>query len=184
MRRRAGLAGIAATGAMLSATPVLACSCGVLPGPAPQLPASTQVFTGTVTQVDDPDGGGPVVSSARKVVVHLAVEKVYQGSMGVEQLVTTVASSSSCGFPFEVGQRYTVFVDPPAAGAIPTLGLCGGAVPGDIDPAAYGLGSRKSPPAMPSSTLRTALVSAGLVALLGAGVLMAVRVRRRYLTRG
>jgi hypothetical protein len=184
MRIRAGVAGIllatgiAATGAVFSAAPVLACSCGVGPNTAPYaFLAGARVFTGTVTQVDDPEGGGPLVSSARPVVVHLAVEKVYRGTVGASQTVRTVASPASCGFPFEVGQRYTVFADPASTGDVPAVGLCGGAVQGGIDPAAYGLGSGTSPPGTHETPLRTVLACAAVLALVGALVAV-LRMRR------
>jgi hypothetical protein len=182
MRRRAGLTGIllatgiAAAGTMLSAAPVFACSCGFASG-APGIARDARVFTGTVTQVDDP-AVGPLVSTARPLVVHVAVEKVYRGSVGAQQLVRTAAESASCGFSFEVGQRYTVFADPPKSGDIPRIGLCGGAVRGDIDPASYGLVSGTSPPAGPTSPFGTVVVAAGLVALVGAAAGVVLRVRR------
>ena len=185
MRCRAGLAGvllatgIAATGAVLSAAPVAACSCiGTGSGSAANYPSNTRIFTGTVTQIEDPQGGGPLVSSMRPVVVHIAVEKVYSGRVGAEQLVRTVASGASCGFEFEEGQRYTVFAEPPATGDMLSVGMCSGTVHGGIDAAAYGLGSGTSPPGRPASPWRTALAAAGLVALLGGGVALALRVRR------
>jgi hypothetical protein len=141
--RRAGLAGgllaavIGTTAAVLSDAPALACSCaGGSVGRTPDVASTARIFTGTLTHLDDPDGGGPVVSSMREVTVHLAVETVYRGRVGAEELVRTAASSGSCGVAFEEGQRYTLFLDPPSSSDPPVVGMCGPTVHGGTDPAA------------------------------------------------
>lgn len=142
-------AAIAATAASLTAGPALACSCGET-GQHGSVPADFDVFTGTVTHIDDPEGGGGAVSSARPLLVHLAVETVYQGRVAQPRTVSTAASDASCGYPFAVGRRYTVFAQRTLSRGIPAVSLCGGAVAGSINPATYGLGAGATVPPPPT----------------------------------
>ena len=177
-------AAIAVTAASLTAGPALACSC-VEAGQHGSVPADFDVFTGTVTQIDDPEGGGGAVSRARPLLVHFAVETVYQGRVAQPQTVSTAASDASCGYPFAVGRRYTVFTQRTVSGGIPVVSLCGGAVAGSIDPATYGLGGGSTVPPPPtgagsgSRPWAVAAIVVGATAVIAALGVVAGQVHRR-----
>jgi hypothetical protein len=65
------------------------------------------------------------------VDVGFLVEAVFKGSVVANQEVRTAASDASCGFPFETGQRYTVFGQ--RQGTTVMVDLCGGTTAGRLE---------------------------------------------------
>jgi hypothetical protein len=158
---------IAAAATVLSTSPALACSCVAPTPPAKPAPGVT-VFTGTVSHIEAPGN----------LVVHLVVETVYQGSVPVDQTLTTTPSGASCGYGFEIGQRYTIFSDAAPSGGPLSVGLCGGVVSGAIDPAAYGL-TAGAPPTIPGKSWPWGALTASLVGALAiAAAIAVIRLRR------
>jgi hypothetical protein len=96
---------------MAPAPPAWACSCAVIDPVA----MADVAFAGRVLSIgQDTQGGG------RRV--EFAVESVLKGSVGSSVVLTTSASSASCGFDFAVGHRYRVFAESGRTG------LCSGNV--------------------------------------------------------
>jgi hypothetical protein len=159
--------GIAAVATVLSTSPALACSC-VAPTPPAKPARGVTVFTGTVSHIDAPGN----------LVVHLVVDTVYQGSVPVDQTLTTTPSGASCGYGFEIGQRYTIFSDAAPSGSPLSVGSCGGVVSGAIDPAAYGL-TAAEPPTIPGKSWPWGALTASLIGALAiAAAVVVIRVRR------
>jgi hypothetical protein len=71
---------------------------------------SDAAFVGVLTGRDDPDGGGPIVSSGRRVVNHFTVERAVKGELGPKVAVGAAASGGSCGLEVREGQRAGLFL--------------------------------------------------------------------------
>ncbi len=129
------IAALALLGGLLpfSTVPAFACSC--TPGtPGGQgYGSDTVVFTGTAISVTITHPRAPLFSSDDPLEAVFQVETVYKGRLTERATVRTVASSASCGYEFQPGQRYTVFAQS-RDGALSTH-MCSGNVKGGIDPA-------------------------------------------------
>jgi hypothetical protein len=84
-----------------------ACSC-VIPGPPEdELARSAAVFSGRVSNRDEP--GFLVASSADPVQVTFEVYAVWKGPLYDTITITTARSGASCGYAFEEGEEYLVY---------------------------------------------------------------------------
>jgi hypothetical protein len=115
----------------IAALPAFACSCAVNLTPADAAARADVVFTGVVTSLKVSHPNAPITSSMDPVDVGFQVEAVFKGSVVANQQVRTTASDASCGFPFEVGQRYTVFGQ--RQGTTITVDLCNGTTAGGFE---------------------------------------------------
>lgn len=86
------------------AMPAYACSCRAV-AVAESLANSDAAFVGVLTGRDDPDGGGPIVSSGRRVVNHFTVERAVKGELGPSVAVGAAAGGASCGLEVREGAR-------------------------------------------------------------------------------
>jgi hypothetical protein len=112
----------------MAVLPAFACSCAVNLTPADAAARADVVFTGVVTSLKVSHPNAPITSSMDPVDVGFQVEGVFKGSVVANQQVRTAASDASCGFPFEAGQRYTVFGQ--RQGTTVTVDLCHGTTAG------------------------------------------------------
>jgi hypothetical protein len=120
----------------IAALPAFACSCSVNLTPADAAARADVVFSGVVTSLKVFHPNAPITSSIDPVDVGFQVEAVFKGSVVANQHVQTAASDATCGFPFEVGQRFTVFGQ--RQGTTVMVDLCNGTTAGRIE----ALGSR------------------------------------------
>ncbi|HEX8632213.1 MAG TPA: hypothetical protein VF755_28990 [Catenuloplanes sp.] len=106
MRQRlswfAALLGIAVSVVSAPAAPACACSCA-RPSENKALERAELVFDGAVLAVN-----GRRDDAGRRVA--FTVDAVVKGQAAVRVEVATSGSSASCGYEFEVGRRYRVFV--------------------------------------------------------------------------
>lgn len=142
------------------------------------------VFKGTVVGEEDPDGGGPYISSGRDVFYAFDVDEVVKGAADDPAQVVTAAEGASCGADFVVGRRYLVFAD--RDGERLTSSLCSG---NDRLPALPAAAGDQTESAMPDPLLgdipadddrRPMLAILGAFAVAGGVVAIAIgRVRQR-----
>jgi hypothetical protein len=161
------LVSLATVSAALAYAPstALACSCVAHTKPDYARQA-TLVFTGTVRRVDV--HSGPLIfSTADPVDVVLDVETVYKGGPTKTTTVSTVAGSSTCGYEFGIGRRYTVFAWLRDGDGKLDAGSCNGNVEGPIDPQSYLLGSGYAPGDDPPQTARMLILAGAILATLG-----------------
>lgn len=110
---RRGVLTAFSTAGLLGALPIYsgtasACSC-IPPGPPEEeLNESDAVFAGSVTTIEDRSSGG-IVSSSRPLYVTFDVTETWKGPSNTMLTVITAASSASCGYPFQEGQKYLVY---------------------------------------------------------------------------
>jgi hypothetical protein len=95
----------------LSPRPAYACTCAPPGPPAEALAMATAVFAGTVTAVDDP-ATGPEISSADLMTITFDVSQVWKGDSAETVAIKSPRDSASCGYPFEIGREYLVYVNP------------------------------------------------------------------------
>lgn len=100
-----------------------ACSCVPPPGDREAMLSTDVVFSGTVTEVADPEGDKKIVSSGRPVTYSFHVDAVAKGEVAADESVTSAADGSSCGAEFRDGGRYIVFADENKNGEL-TTSLC------------------------------------------------------------
>lgn len=81
---------------------VWACKCVPPPEPAEALKASSAVFVGKVTDVKEKEG-------ERHKTVTMVATKGWKGIKGRDVVVSTSASSASCGFGFAKDMEYLVY---------------------------------------------------------------------------
>ncbi|TDE38789.1 hypothetical protein E1295_33345 [Nonomuraea mesophila] len=91
-----------------------ACSCAMRT-PRTSLGEVAAVFSGTVTDVDEP------LFDAGEVTATLRPDHVYKGEPEAELRVTTHAQSTACGYRFEEGRRYLIFAGSGRSGLSTTL---------------------------------------------------------------
>jgi hypothetical protein len=108
---------------VVPSSPACACDCASLSRDE-ALARADAVFVGVVTDVATP-WRWLMWSSADPVTVTFDVDTAYKGVVPAEARVRTARESPSCGYPFEVGQRYLVYVDVQADGTWATT-LCDG----------------------------------------------------------
>ncbi|PSN17278.1 hypothetical protein C7271_18560 [filamentous cyanobacterium CCP5] len=90
-----------------------ACSCEAATSPQAAFDQADWVVAGQVTALDNtPDG----------LTVELVVQEVWKGTAAAEMMFTTAESSAACGYPFEPGATYLVYLYDGAD--LPTTHLC------------------------------------------------------------
>lgn len=119
-----------------------ACSCAIPASPDGYMETATYAFEGVMYNRDDPDGDGPVVSSARTVTWSFDVEKELKGDLARRIEVDTSADGASCGYSFRLGNRYRVYLYEGPDGRYNT-GLCSGNE--DLGPSGRQI-TRETPP--------------------------------------
>jgi hypothetical protein len=165
------------------ASPAWACSCARIDS----LAWADSAFIGRVERVDQANG------HAR---AWFTVESIAKGTAEAARSVSTSGSSASCGYEFEVGDRYRVFARDGATH------LCSGTVKLEAAPASPTIRltpESAAPPSAPSPSTHTPsnhsptaaarpvsapagsrwAYSIGLLVLLSAGGVLLIRLRRR-----
>ncbi len=84
-----------------------ACECALSPTPLEQLDRSTAVFSGTV--IDISESVGPYAPELSYQVT-FDVERSWKGEFDKPTIVHTGLDSGVCGYPFEKGENYLVYV--------------------------------------------------------------------------
>jgi hypothetical protein len=103
-----------------------ACQCGSIPSVGEALLGSNLVLLGTVSRIDDPYtwwwrlkvrlGIEPELRDMEEyervigLRVTLSVDRVIKGSSGASVTLITGHGGGDCGYPFEVGSKYLIFV--------------------------------------------------------------------------
>ncbi|MFI6811613.1 hypothetical protein ACIBG7_04350 [Nonomuraea sp. NPDC050328] len=85
---------------LVLASPSAACACKCVPFTLATGVQNPVIFSGTVTTSR---------LTGNRVVVTLAVDRVYKGKPGRTARVTTATESAACGFSFAKDRRYLVF---------------------------------------------------------------------------
>ena len=183
---RIGVVGLTAVvTALLWASPCWACSCAQQTDQEHAAGADA-IFTAVAERVEPTEG-----EFGREIAVTMAVDTAYKGAVPGRVVVETAADSPACGFPMEVGERYTIFAF--AQGSGYSTSLCSASTKGDIDPAAFGLTASPVPPpepleddpaAAPTATSEeggssVVLISAIVAVAVAGAVAIWVLVRRR-----
>jgi hypothetical protein len=103
---------------------VLACSCAQ-PETARAFEQSSSAFAGTVTEMNEPFWDWIGLSSSGSHDVTFQVTKRWKGAESATETVRTRLTGEACGYPFEIGGAYLVFV---AHGPTEDLqtGICSG----------------------------------------------------------
>ncbi len=95
-----------ALGLLPSGRVARACSCVTPPPPPQALQAAAAVFDGTVTRVEVADPQGSFSPLRVTFVIHTQWKGVTSGTIDV----TTAGDSAMCGYSFQLGKRYIVYV--------------------------------------------------------------------------
>jgi hypothetical protein len=103
--------------------PAYACSCQADVPIERSLAENDAAFVGVYTGRDDPQAGGPVLSSARRVVNHFKVERSVKGDIGAEVDVGAAAGGATCGLELSAGERTGLLLRRDGAGKW-TSSLC------------------------------------------------------------
>lgn len=124
--RRIGgrVAALASALAALAPVPAGACSCAQ-PTPEQAFERSTAVFTGRVIDIDKPLLAWLGLSRSGSYDVTFTVSRRWKGAELDSITVRTRLAGEACGYPFETGEDYLVFV---ASGPVDGLetGMCSG----------------------------------------------------------
>jgi hypothetical protein len=105
--QQALLAAIVTVFPAVASRPAQACSCAPPEAAEEAFKGSTAVFLGTVRSV----AATPIATSYGPAVeVALDVARVWKGEVSRNQVVVTPNGGSTCGFPFETGRTYLVYV--------------------------------------------------------------------------
>ncbi len=113
-----------AAGCLMTATPALACTCAA-PATAEQaLQQSSAVFSGKVIEIYRPFLDRIGITRSHTHRVRFEITKPWKGVKSKEFVVTTRLSGEACGYPFERGKEYLVYVVD-TSGDIET-GICTG----------------------------------------------------------
>jgi len=102
----------------------LACSCEQ-PSADKAYERATAVFAGTVTGVEEPFWVRLGLSEPGAHDVTFQVTKRWKGADAASATVRTRLTGEACGYPFQVGGAYLVFVAPGPAEGLET-GICSG----------------------------------------------------------
>lgn len=102
----------------------LACSCEQ-PTAEKAFARSSGVFAGTAIAVDKPFWAWLGLSSSGGYDVTFQVTKRWKGSAVETETVRTRLTGEACGYPFEIGGAYLVYVAPGPAEDLQT-GMCSG----------------------------------------------------------
>ncbi|MFM9844769.1 MAG: hypothetical protein ACKVOI_17550 [Dongiaceae bacterium] len=104
--------------------PALACSCAQ-PTVEQAFARSSAVIAGTVTEVEEPFWVWIGLSDSGGHDVTFRVTKRWKGVDAATLTVRTRLTGEACGYPFEVGGAYLVYVAPGPAENLET-GICSG----------------------------------------------------------
>jgi hypothetical protein len=102
----------------------LACSCAQ-PAAEQAFAQSSAVFAGTVTEVEEPFWDRIGLSSSGSHDVTFQVTKRWKGAESATETVRTRLTGEACGYPFEIGGAYLVFVASAPTEDLET-GICSG----------------------------------------------------------
>jgi hypothetical protein len=91
---------------------------------AEALERSSSVFSGRVTKISRPFLDTVGITRSGNHRVEFAIRKHWKGAQSKVAVVLTRLSGEACGFPFQEGQEYLVYVAP-GPGGIET-GICTG----------------------------------------------------------
>ncbi|MFH1433116.1 MAG: hypothetical protein ABIG84_07930 [archaeon] len=95
---------------LINASSVFACSCVDPYPPQESLEISTAVFAGKVISIDYLPAG-IIISGADPVKITFEVSRVWKGPEYKNLIITTVRSSATCGYTFELETEYLVYAD-------------------------------------------------------------------------
>jgi hypothetical protein len=123
-RPRSGLLAALTALAILASGPAGACSCAQ-PTPEQAFARATAVFAGRVVAIDEPFLVRLGLARAGSHDVTFAVARRWKAAAGPTVTVRTRLTGEACGYPFEMGEDYLVFVAPGPAEDLET-GLCSG----------------------------------------------------------
>ncbi|WP_433202350.1 hypothetical protein ACQP00_32190 [Dactylosporangium sp. CS-047395] len=164
-------------------SPACACSCAVATEQE-QLDRAAFVFDGDVRTIETLD---PAARGDYPLAVRLVVRAVHKGDLvgpGGQILVGNSDNEASCGYTFEAGKRYRVYVTPQGSRFVTSL--CAGNR--ELGPATTGDPAWSALPASPAvgalpldsgpSAITWALLAAGVAAVVAAGLFIGVRRRR------
>ena len=87
-----------------------ACSCVDSGSPSEALGRADAVFAGEATAVQVWSRSWPIISSADRVSVRFDVNRIWKGPRSDTITIKTVRSEVSCGYEFEEGRKYIVYV--------------------------------------------------------------------------
>ncbi|WP_433042697.1 hypothetical protein [Dactylosporangium sp. CS-033363] len=163
-----------------------ACACSCAPATEQeQLDRAAFVFDGDVRAIErlDPEARGDY-----PLAVRLVVRAVHKGDLvgpGGQILVGNSDNEASCGYTFEAGERYRVYVTPQGPRFVTSL--CAGnreLGPATTDDAAWSsVPASRAVGALPrdggASPMTLTLIAAGVTAAAAAGVVGILRRRRR-----
>jgi hypothetical protein len=85
---------------------------------------SSSVFSGRVTKISRPFWDRVGITRSGNHRVEFAVAKRWKGAQSKSAAVLTRLSGEACGFPFQAGQEYLVYVAPGPEGI--ETGICTG----------------------------------------------------------
>ena len=88
-----------------------ACSCMAPESPELEMEKFQAVFSGKVTEIEETHPSEPLFSSSDPVLVTFEVDRIWKGldEKNSTMIVTTSASSASCGFYFQEHVEYVVY---------------------------------------------------------------------------
>ena len=103
------LAAMTACG-LLASLPAMACSCAAPATPADALARSSAAFAGRVIDIDKPflDSLGLTTSGLHYVTFEIV--RSWKGATSGTTAVRTRLSGEACGYGFEIGQQYLVYM--------------------------------------------------------------------------
>ena len=102
----------------------LACSCAQ-PATGQAFEQSSAVFAGTVTEVAEPFWDWIGLTHSGGYDVTFRVTKRWKGADAAMETVRTRLTGEACGYPFEIGGEYLVYVAPGPTEDLET-GICSG----------------------------------------------------------
>ena len=111
-------------GCLMAAKPALACTCTAPSTPEEGLHQSSAVFRGKVIEIYRPILDRIGLTKSHTYRVRFEITKRWKGAHSRKFVVTTRLSGEACGYPFEQGKEYLVYVVD-TAGDIET-GICTG----------------------------------------------------------
>lgn len=164
------------------ATPAAACSCAFDPDPQTALRRSGAVFVGEVTRIEEPRS--PNSGANRRL--HVSVDRVFRGTVAARVVITTAASTASCGLEIPGLGRYVMFVPASEVTTTAPVNLCDGPSPLLTEaPDSFGPGvpPQASHSADPSPTVEPAWVPWLTGAAVAAALAAVIILYRRWLRR-
>jgi hypothetical protein len=145
---------------LAAARPARACMCA--PTSAEEASrAAVAIFEGLVLAVESADADGDMAPTQLRV--HMRVIESWTRGTAEEVVVRTAASGAACGYHFEVGRSYLVYVDVGTADA-PAVSICSGTKPREdasADRQRLGMGVVPVSPSQPTLASSTGVVRGG-----------------------